>query len=105
MKKPRKKPVHPYLLRVGEEIRKIRTQKKFSLEHLGGELGLDASNMRKLEIGQNLTLNTLLKLCICLEITPAKLFDKITWDLTAEDLDILTTLRPAKKKTVKRSKK
>jgi transcriptional regulator with XRE-family HTH domain len=104
MKKPRKKTVHPYILSVGAEIKKIRLQRKLSLDHLGSEIGLDASNVRKLEIGQNLTLNTLLKLCICLEITPAKLFDKISWDLTAEDLEVLTTVRSVKKNS-KRLKK
>lgn len=105
MKKSIKKPVHPYLLKVGAEIKKVRIQKKFSLEHLGGEIGLDASNMLKLETGQNLTLNTLLKLCICLETTPAKIFDKIPWDLTVKDIDDLTTLRAVKKKAVKKGKK
>ena len=89
---------------MGEEIKKIRTQRNFSLEHLGGEIGLDASNMRKLELGQNITLNTLLKLCICLDTTPAKIFDKISWDLTNDDLDKLTTLRPIKKRPNKKVK-
>ena len=89
---------------MGEEIKKIRTQRNFSLEHLGGEIGLDASNMRKLELGQNITLNTLLKLCICLDTTPAKIFDKISWDLTNDDLDKLTTLRPIEKRPNKKVK-
>ena len=73
MKKPKKKPVHPYLIELGAEIRKIRLQRKLSLEVLGSEIGLDASNLQKIELGQNLTITTVLKVCICLKITPAKL--------------------------------
>jgi transcriptional regulator with XRE-family HTH domain len=107
MKKQRKKPIHPYIKELGSEIKKIRTQRKFSLEVLGGEIGIDASNLQKIELGQNLTLNTLLKLCICLKVTPAKLLDKISWDLTEKDIDALTTPRPVKRKSIKkvRSKK
>lgn len=105
MKKSRKKPLHPYLKLVGIEIKKLRNQRKLSLEVLGAEIGLDAANMQKIELGQNLTLNTLLKLCICLNTTPAKLFDKIQWDLNEEDIDALTTPRPLKKKVIKKTKK
>jgi transcriptional regulator with XRE-family HTH domain len=105
MSKPRKKPIHPYLIGLGIEIKKLRIKREFSLEKLGIEIGLDASNLQKIELGQNLTLNTLLKLCICLNITPTKLFDKLKWDLTEEDIDALTTPRPIKKKIAKKVKK
>ncbi|MBA3663217.1 MAG: helix-turn-helix transcriptional regulator [Bacteroidetes bacterium] len=83
---------------MGTEIKKLRVQRKMSLETLGGEIGLDASNLQKLELGQNLTINTLLKLCICLGIMPSKLFDKLSWNLTEKDIDSLTTPRVVKKK-------
>lgn len=105
MNKPRKKPLHPYLVELGAQIRKHRVGKKLSLESLGSEIGLDASNLQKLELGQNLTINTLLKLCICLNITPAKMFEKLDWNLTEEDIDSLTTPRPTKKKAIKRASK
>ena len=76
-----------------------------TLETLGSEVGLDASNLQKLELGQNLTLNTLLKLCICLGITPAKLFDRLSWNLTEKDIDALTTPRVVKKKKKATKKK
>lgn len=101
MKKPVKKKIHPYILSVGQEIKKIRLQKKFSLDRLGSEIGLDASNVRKLEMGQNLTLSTLLKLCICLDVSPEKVFEKISWDLTEKDLDVLTKFQTTKKKIKK----
>jgi DNA-binding Xre family transcriptional regulator len=98
MKKPRKKIIHPYILSVGAEIKRIRLQRKLSLDRLGSEIGLDASNVRKLEMGQNLTLSTLLKLCICLDIAPVKIFEKINWDLTEKDLDSLTKPQTIKRK-------
>lgn len=104
MKKSRKKPLHPYLKKISTEIKKLRIQRKLSLEMLGAEIGLDAANLQKIELGQNLTLNTLLKLCICLKTSPAKLFDKIPWDLTEKDIDALTTPRTIKKKAIKKKK-
>lgn len=108
MIKPRKKPLHPYLVKLGAEIKKLRIQREMSLEMLGSEIGSDASNLQKLELGQNLTISTLLKLCICLDTTPAKFFDKLAWNLTDKDIDALTTPRVVKKNkkiTKKRDKK
>ncbi|MDP2386453.1 MAG: helix-turn-helix transcriptional regulator [Bacteroidota bacterium] len=105
MLKPRKKPVHPYHVELGLQIRKLRLKKDITLETLGGDVGLDASNLQKIEMGHNITLNTLLKLCICLETTPAKLFSKIDWDLSEKDIEALTTPRPIKKKAAKKKRK
>lgn len=105
MNKLRKKPLHPYLIELGKEIRTLRIKRKLTLETLGGDIGIDASNLQKIESGHNLTINTLLKLCICLSITPAKLLDKIGWELNETDIDSLTTPRPLKKKTAKKTKK
>lgn len=102
MSKSRKKPIHPYLVALGAEIKKVRQQRKQSLEVLGGEIGLDASNLQKIELGQNLTISTLLKLCICLKVNPSRVLDKISWNLTEKDLDSLTTPRPIKKKRLKK---
>lgn len=104
MKKSRKKPLHPYLVQLGAELRQLRNKKRLSLESVGAAIGLDASNMQKIELGKNLTLNTLLKLCICLEITPAKIFESISWNLNDEDIDALTTPRPIKKVTAQGKK-
>jgi transcriptional regulator with XRE-family HTH domain len=93
MKQPKKKPPHSYLIALGAEVKRIRIQKNLSLEALGVEIGLDAPNMQKIEAGQNLTVNTLLKICICLGTTPSKIFDKISWDLTYEDIDSLSKNR------------
>jgi transcriptional regulator with XRE-family HTH domain len=102
---PVKKSVHPYLIELGSEIKKLRLQRQLSLEIVGGEIGLDASNLQKIELGQNLTLNTLLKICISLKISPGKLFEKISWDLSEKDIDFLTTARIIKKKKSKKTAK
>lgn len=102
MKKSQKKPAHSYLIRLGSEIKKVRNEEGLSLEVLGGEIGIDASNLQKIELGLNITLTTLLKLCIRLKIPPSKLFDKITWDLKEKDLDSFTTPRPRKKSRARR---
>lgn len=102
MSKLRKKPIHPYLIALGAEIKRIRKLRKLSLEVLGSEIGLDASNLQKIELGQNLTISTLLKLCICLKITPSKLLDRVTWDLTDKDLDNLTIPRTVRKSKVRK---
>lgn len=102
MKSPKKKPVHPYLVKLGVELRKTRIQKGLSLEVLGGEMGLDGSNLQKIELGHNITMATLLKLCICLKTSPAKLLENISWDLKEKDLDLLTTPRPVKKRNARK---
>lgn len=99
MKSLKKKTVHPYLVKLGAELRKTRIQKGLSLEVLGGEMGLDGSNLQKIELGHNITMTTLLKLCICLKVSPSKLFENINWDLKERDLDSLTTPRPVKKRS------
>ena len=59
MKKLRKKPLHPYLIELGAEIKKLRIKRKQTLEVLGGDIGIDPSNLQKIEVGHNLTINTL----------------------------------------------
>jgi transcriptional regulator with XRE-family HTH domain len=104
-KKPKKKSKHLFLVELGAEIKRLRIQNKLSLESLGSELGIDGSNLQKIEQGHNITLNTLLKLCICLKITPSKLFDSIEWNLTENDLDELSVPKTIRKKnSVKKPK-
>lgn len=47
--------VHPYPIELGTEIRKLRNQRKLTLETLGGDIGIDASNHQKIESGHNVT--------------------------------------------------
>jgi DNA-binding Xre family transcriptional regulator len=95
---PKKKLKHPFLIELGAEIKRLRIQNKLSLESLGSEVGIDGSNLQKIELGHNITLNTLLKLCICLKTSPSELFSSIKWDLTENDLDKLSITKTIAKR-------
>jgi len=62
-----------YLISVGENIKYYRKQRGLSLDVLGLDIGLDKSNMHKIEAGKNITLLTLLKLAVVLKIKPEQL--------------------------------
>lgn len=62
-----------YLKSVGENIKFYRKQRGFSLDILGLDIGLDKSNMHKIEAGKNITLLTVLKLAVVLKVKPEQL--------------------------------
>jgi transcriptional regulator with XRE-family HTH domain len=62
------------IVKVGEQIKYFRKDKGISLESLGLDIGLDGSNMNKIEKGQNITLATLFKILSALKITPKDFF-------------------------------
>lgn len=62
-----------YLKSVGENIKYYRKQRKLSLEVLGLDIGLDKSNMHKIESGKNITLLTVLKIAVVLKVNPEQL--------------------------------
>lgn len=100
--KPRKKPIHPYLKSIGSHIKRLRDNKEMSLETLGDSIGIGGSNLQKIENGANITLSSLIKICIALEITPVQFFDNIPWKLSLDDIEELTIPR---KIVVKKLKK
>lgn len=55
---------------VGERISKKRKSKGLSLEKLGLEVGLSRMQMHRIETGYNITLKTILKLAIALDMKP-----------------------------------
>jgi transcriptional regulator with XRE-family HTH domain len=59
-----------YLTEVGERIKKARLKKDLSLEKFGLEIGLTRMQVHRIEKGYNITLNTLLKIAIALEVKP-----------------------------------
>lgn len=65
-----------FLKQVGDNIRKERLKKGYTLAGLGEDIGLDKSNMHKIEQGKNITLVTLLKIAAFLEIHPVLLFEQ-----------------------------
>lgn len=101
--KPKKTTIHPYLISLGKQIKFIRIQKGLSLESLGSSIGIDGSNLQKIEKGQNITLSTLIKILIILGSEPVDFFADINWNLSKDDIDRLTIIKPTKRsKTRKR---
>jgi transcriptional regulator with XRE-family HTH domain len=62
-----------FLKEVGQRIRKRRNELGISLRELGEDLGLDKGNTQKIENGKNITLKTLLRVAVFLDITPSDL--------------------------------
>jgi transcriptional regulator with XRE-family HTH domain len=78
MKGQRKKDtVKLFLEQVGDNIRYYRIQKGYTLEALGSDLGIDKSNMFRIEQGKNITLITLLKISAFLDVSPARLIQNV----------------------------
>ena len=75
-----------FLETVGNNIRKERLRKGFTLAALGEGIGLDKANMHKIERGKNITLITLAKISVFLEIPPYKLLHHSP-DLLTDDAE------------------
>jgi DNA-binding Xre family transcriptional regulator len=71
-----------FLDAVGGNIHRIRMRKGHTLEQLGRSVGLDKSNMHRIEQGKNITLVTLLKISAILEVKPT--------DLIKSDVSVTT---------------
>lgn len=75
-----------YLTEIGYNIKTYRIKRGLSLEKLGFDIGLDKSNMFRIEKGQNITLLTLIKIALILDIKPEVLI-KVEHLPTFEDVD------------------
>jgi transcriptional regulator with XRE-family HTH domain len=82
----KRNPVDDFLVEVGDNIRRIRTRQGFTLEELGRDIGLDKSNMHRIEQGRNITLLTLLKIAAFLEVSPATLLPSETM-IASDDVE------------------
>ncbi len=79
-------PFEAFLVCIGNNIRRVRTGKGYTLDELGHDIGLDKSNLHHIEQGKNITVLTLLKIAAFLEVTPASLLESdIT--ITAEEAE------------------
>jgi DNA-binding Xre family transcriptional regulator len=78
-------PVDDFLVEVGDNIRRIRTRQGFTLEELGRDIGLDKSNMYRIEQGRNITLLTLMKIASFLGVSPNTLLPSETM-IASEDI-------------------
>lgn len=88
-----------FLEEVGENVKRRRKEKQLTLEQLGLEIGLTRMQVHRIEKGYNITLLTILKLSLALEIKPDLLlltkfkFKKI-------DLERLINASKANKKAI-----
>jgi transcriptional regulator with XRE-family HTH domain len=71
---------------IGKRIKVIRQQKSMTQETLGLLTGIDSADISKYESGKiNLTLKTIAKFAIALEVHPKELYD---FDLDVRDYEI-----------------
>jgi transcriptional regulator with XRE-family HTH domain len=89
----KRNPVDEFLVQVGDNIRRVRTRHGFTLEELGRDIGLDKSNMHRIEQGRNITLVTLLKIAAFLDVPPATLLPS---DVTVASEDVERYVRAKK---------
>jgi transcriptional regulator with XRE-family HTH domain len=62
------------LVRIGSNVRRIRTKKGLSLRELSYLCNIDNSKIAKIEQGRiNITVKTLMELCSGLEVGPSEL--------------------------------
>lgn len=90
-----------FLCQLGENIKKKRKKKGLTLEQLGLEIGLTRMQVNRIEKGYNITMTTLLKITIALNLKPVDLvifknFNK------KEDLEVLVNTNKANKKSNKK---
>ncbi len=65
-----------YLIKIGENIRTIRLEKKISQVELAAQCNFEKANMRRIEAGRtNPTAITLIKIAKALNIEVSALFD------------------------------
>lgn len=84
---PRKKSsLDEFLVSVGDNIRRIRRERGYTLDELGIDIGLDKSNMHRIEQGKNITLLTLVKVAAFLEVNPQELL-KTSVNIALEDAE------------------
>lgn len=70
---------------MGKLIASFRKAKKYSLEELGLEIGLDRSAMHRIENGKPITVTTIVKLCLALNKEPKDFFD-FDFNLKSQEL-------------------
>jgi len=85
-KKSKQDTIETFLEQVGDNIRRYRLKRGLTLEALGEDIGLDKSNMFRIEQGKNITLLTLLKVATFLDVHPSKLFNG-TPDISMKDAE------------------
>lgn len=92
-----------FLASIGENIKKRRKKNGLTMEQLGLEIGLTRMQVNRIEKGYNITMVTLLKLAMALEVSVDKLV-KSDFKFKKEDLDGLVNNNKASKLKVRKKK-
>jgi transcriptional regulator with XRE-family HTH domain len=90
-------PEQEFLRAVGVNIRNQRKSKGYTLEALGEDIGLDKSNTYRIEKGKNITLLTLLKIALFLDVNPEDLL-KTDVQVAVEDAERFIAIKKASRK-------
>lgn len=85
MTTPKRDILMDFMVGIGENVRKQRLAKKITMEALGKELGVEKTNINRIEAGYNITVTTILKLALALDIEPYKLLQV---DLIKDEKDL-----------------
>lgn len=93
-----------YFKNLGKLIAQFRKEKKFSLEELGFQIGLDRSAMHRVENGKPITVTTIIKLSLALDKKPKDFFD-LDFDFKSHELGGLVKSKksPKKKSQIKKA--
>jgi len=91
----KRNPFNDFLVAVGENIHRLRSRRGYTLEELGRNVGLDKSNMHRIEQGKNITLVTLLKISALLDAKPTEL---IKSDITVTTADAEAFVKAKKRR-------
>lgn len=87
-----------FLRLIGENIKKKRVKKGWTQEELGLEIGLTRMKVSRIEKGYNITLTTLLKLALALDVKPENII-KVNFISKKEDLEgLVENSKPYKTK-------
>lgn len=85
-------------MELGILISKFRKEKKFSLEELGLQIGLDRSSMHRIEKGKPITVTTIIKLALALNKKPRDFFE-FNFDFKSQELgNIVKSKKTSKSK-------
>lgn len=88
-----------YFKSLGKLIAQFRKEKKFSLEELGFQIGLDRSAMHRVENGKPITVTTIIKLSLALDKKPKDFFE-LDFDFKSYELGgLVKSKKSPKKKT------
>ncbi|MCD9563400.1 helix-turn-helix domain-containing protein [Tenacibaculum maritimum] len=75
-KRTRKREIPEFCIELGKHIRKLRNEKKISIEEIAFKADIDAQNLRKYELGkQEMKISMLKRIADAFSISPSELLN------------------------------